>query len=36
MDIEVKTELLDDPFNWNNYFLWENDFDIQHGDMKKF
>lgn len=35
LDIKVKTELLDDPFNWNNYFLWENDFNIQHWRHEK-
>ena len=35
IEYKLKKELIEDPFIWNNYFMWENDFDIQHWQHEK-
>ena len=35
IDFKVDEDAIKDPFTWNNYFMWENDFEIQHWQHEK-
>ena len=35
IDFKLNQDLIKDPFTWNNYFMWENDFEIQHWQHEK-
>jgi predicted SAM-dependent methyltransferase len=35
IEFKLNKDLIQDPFVWNNYFMWENDFDIQHWQHEK-
>ena len=35
IDFKLNEDFIKDPFTWNNYFMWENDFKIQHWQHEK-